>query len=288
MKSFVVYYSFLTIVAAFLLGFSPSSQAQDAIPDLPEPIQNLVNEGAQIRYLGRDYGFDSWLTVKNGQEQYFYVKPDGSAFVMGVLFDNKGKLVTVNQVQRLRSEGDDLLDVLTEDSLTGFGKADAKKDDKRFASKSPSEQLFSDLENSNWVTLGDNKAPVLYSFIDPQCPHCHSFINDIRPAIERGAVQVRIIPVGFKEETRAQAAFLIAAPDPEDRWYKHMAGDESALPAKSEINQQGVQRNLAVMQSWKLNVTPMIAYRSKDGTIKLVRGKPKDLNSILSDLQAGS
>ncbi len=286
MKSLSMTAFLFVFLIACAAGFPQKSLAQNAVPDLPEPIQNLVNDGAQVRYLGRDHGFDSWLTVKNGQEQYFYVKPDGSAFVMGVLFDNKGKLITVDQVQRLRSQGDDLLETLADDNLTGFDTREDGSSEERFASDSPSERLFRDIEESNWVSLGDNDAPVLYSFIDPQCPHCHSFINDIRPSVERGEVQVKIIPVGFKDETRAQAAFLIAAPDPEKRWYRHLSGDETALPAKSEINQQGVQRNLAIMQSWKLNVTPMIIYRSKDNTVKLVRGKPKDLNAVISDLGA--
>lgn len=274
----------LAVAAAMLLLPSSAALAQEALPSLPKPIQNLVDEGAQIRFLGKDNGFDAWLTIKNGQEQYFYVKPDGSAFVMGVLFNDKGEAVTVDQVDRLRKAEDDTL----LDSLTGeddFAAASENPQDKAFEFKTPSERLFYDIENSNWVALGQQGAPVLYSFIDPQCPHCHAFIDSVRKDyLDKGLLQIRMIPVGFRDETRAQAAFLMATPDPEARWYKHMDGDESALPAKSDLNQQGVQRNLAIMQSWKLNVTPMIVYRAKDGSVKIVRGKPKDLPGLIADL----
>ena len=158
--------------------------------------------------------------------------------------------------------------------------------EKPFEFKTPAEQMFGDIESSNWVALGRPGAPVMYSFIDPQCPHCHTFIQDLQAGgyFENGQIQLRIIPVGFREETRAQAAYLIATPNPEQRWFQHMAGDETALPAKSEINQQGVQRNLAVMQSWKFDVTPMIIYRGQDGSVKLVRGKPQELRSVVSDI----
>jgi thiol:disulfide interchange protein DsbG len=43
-------------------------------------------------------------------------------------------------------------------------------------------------------------------------------------------------------------------------------------------------RNLAIMQSWKFNVTPMIVYRAKDGSVKIVRGKPKDLDALVNDI----
>ena len=276
---------FVLLVSALALFNMPASaQSTSPLPELPEPIQNLVNEGAQIRYLGKDNNMDAWLTIKNGVEQYFYVLPDRSAFVMGVMFDKTGKLVTVEQVNRLRSEGDTLLDTLTElPDVSG-----SSNTDQAFEFQSPAEQMFSDIEGSNWVALGQSNAPVMYSFIDPQCPHCHSFVKDIQDAgyFEDGKIQLRIIPVGFKQETRAQSALLIASPNPQERWFKHMAGDESALPAKSEINQQGVQRNLAVMQSWKFNVTPMIVYRGRDGSVKLVRGKPESLSSVVGDLAA--
>ena len=278
----------LLAIAVAILGFSTHSvYAQDGVPQLPDPLQNEVDNGAQIRFLGREKGYDGWIMIKNGVEQYFYVKPDRSAFVMGVLFDNKGEAITVDQVQRLQNAEGELLDTLANESLVTDGNSRAARESFEF--KSPSERLYYDIENSNWVPIGDTGAPVVYSFIDPQCPHCHKFIEDIRADyIEKGRVQVRMIPVGFREETKAQAAFLMATPNPQERWFKHMDGDESALPAKSELNQQGVQRNLAVMQSWKLNVTPMIVYRGKDGSVKIVRGKPKDPASMIADIGARS
>lgn len=267
----------------FILPVVHTAQAQEAaLPAIPAPIQNLVDEGAQIRYLGKDHGMDAWITIKNGVEQYFYVMPDQSAFVMGVLFDNEGKLVTVRQVNRLRSKGDPLLDELADFPIN----ENASNKDTAFEFQSPSEKMFSDIENSNWVALGRKESPVVYAFIDPKCPHCHAFVNDVlaAKALENGQMQLRLIPIGFTEETRAQAAFLIAAPNPQERWIKHMAGEADALPAKSNINQQGVQRNMAIMQAWKFDATPMVIYRGKDSSVKIVRGKPKDLGSLLADV----
>lgn len=277
--------SLATCAALILLSHSALAQTSSKtdLPKLPEPIQNLVNEGAQIRYLGRDYGVDGWITIKNGQEQYFYVMPDQKAFLMGVMFDDTGKVVTVDQVSRLRKDGDELLDILADDLTPQGNKAEQKKDQLEF--KSPSEQLFFDIENSNWLPLGQSGAPVMYAFIDPQCPHCHHMITDLRKDyIEAGRVQLRIIPIGFREETRAQAAFLMASPNPQARFFSFLDGDESALPARQDINQQGVQRNLAVMQTWKFNVTPMVIYRAKDGSVKIVRGRPQDIPGLVNDL----
>jgi thiol:disulfide interchange protein DsbG len=276
----------LLILAALLVFAAPAlAQESTPVPEMPDPIKELVNQGAQARFLGRDFNMDAWLTIKNGQEQYFYVLPDKSAFLMGVLFDSKGKLVTVQQVQRLQAQGDTLLESLA--GFEGMNKDADKKPTKEF--ESPSERLYSDLENSNWLPLGEAGAPVAYAFIDPQCPHCHEFIKDLRKEyLDKGKVQLRMIPIGFKDETVAQAAYLLASPDPQARWYRHLDGDKDALPAKAGINQQGVQRNLAIMHSWKFDVTPLIVYRGKDNSVKIIKGRPKDLPGMLADLGARS
>lgn len=282
-----VFLSFAVAAIGAMGIISPSfAQQSEVLPTLPEPIQNLANEGAQIRYLGDDYGVEAWVTIKNGQEQYFYVLPGREAFLMGVMFDKSGKVVTVDQVRRLRANGDDILDTLADETSTS---ASTVQEREVVEFQSPAERMFYDIENSNWVALGQAGAPVMYSFIDPQCPHCHAFVDSIKDEyLMKGRAQLRMIPIGFRDETRAQAAFLLATPDPQGRWYDHMAGDENALPARSDINQQGVQRNLSIMQSWKFNVTPLIVYRAKDGQVKIVRGQPKDLPAMINDLGSRS
>lgn len=269
-----------------LLAVPAQAQDNTLLPKLPEPIQNLVNDGAQIRFLGKDHGVEGWIAIKNGQEQYFYVLPNGGGFVSGILFDTQGKAVTIDQVRRLRAQGDDLLDKLTADTPQQQPKISEAKEAKKYEFKTPSEQLFYDIENSNWIPVGQAGTPVFYSFIDPQCPNCHGMMRDLKPHIEAGRVQVRMIPVGDRDETKAQAAYLMATPGPEQVWWAHLSGDKSALPARQDINQQGVQRNLSVMQSWKLSVTPLVIYRGKDEKVKIIRGKPQDIEALISDLGA--
>ena len=279
---------FTIICCLCTFAFGAQAQENTSLPELPAPIQDLVDKGAQIRYMGRDHGLDAWITIQRGQEQYFYVQPDGNSFVMGLLFNNKGKLITTDQVKRLQDQGDTLLDTLASNS-TGFETSNKNNTSDHFNFKSPSERLFFDIENSNWIPLGQPGAPVAYSFIDPQCGHCHAMISALKEDIlEKGRVQLRIIPVGFRDETKAQSAFLMATPNPQERLFAHLSGDENALPAKSDLNQQGVERNLAIMQSWKFNITPMTIYRAKDGSVKILRGRPKDIDFFLSDLGARS
>lgn len=283
---------FLFIISLILSFLSPlaigQAQAQDKIPEIPEALQVLVDRGAQARYLGQRHGLDGWITIFQGQEQYYYVTPNGEGFLMGLLFDRDGTMVTLNQVRDLQRQSTDGLDFLAADKKIDEKLTTAIQDtNKVFEYKTPAERMFADVENSNWLSFGDKSAPVIYSFMDPQCTHCHAFMKDLRhDYIEKGLVQVRMIPVGFREETLAQAAFLLASPDAKERWYKHLDGDTAALPAKKGTNTQGIQKNLALMQTWKFSVTPMTIYRGKDGKIKLVRGRVGNMSDILADLPA--
>jgi thiol:disulfide interchange protein DsbG len=272
-------------IAALVLPLGAAHAQSKPLPSVPPAIQDLVDRGAQLKYLGKRHGMDGWITIYQGQEQYYYVTPDKEGFVMGVLFDKGGEMATVDQVRKLQAEGGDVLDFLAVDKEPEAKSLESVKEATAF--KSPAEKMLADVESSNWIALGNKNAPVIYSFVDPQCPHCHDFMADLRKNfIDKGLVQVRIIPVGFTDQTLAQAAFLLAAPDAEARWFKHLDGDKAALPIETDINTQGIQKNLALMQAWKFSVTPLSVYRGKDGEIKIVRGRSKDPAGLVADLPA--
>ncbi len=279
-------FTLFTLSLLTLAVLSPArAQSQDS-PPLPAPLEALSQEGAQVRYLGKTGTLDGWIAIQGGQEQYFYATEDREFILLGLLFDKEGKMVTLQQVQALQKEGGAVLDVLkaTPDAAAAQEAAAAEGTDRAF--KTPAEQMFSDIEASNFVTLGKTEAPVIYTFMDPQCPYCHAMMDDLKAAyIDNGLVQVRMIPVGFKEDTKAQAALLLAIADPAERWFKHLAGDAAALPVTPGINAQGVEKNLSIMQSWKMNVTPLSVYRAKNGEVKILQGRPRDLQALVNDIK---
>ena len=280
-------------MVAFLAGISMggSSFAQTGEPPLPESIEGLVSKGAQVKYLGKISGLDGWIMIYRGQEQYFYVTEDGSAFVSGLLFSADGEPLTVRQVERLQKSGEaQILDNLLsreDDREIGSVVANQQKELERLK-KSPAEQLYQDVSEANWVTFGQPGAPVVYAFIDPTCSHCHDFIDEMRgEALENGAVELRVLPVSRfpdSKENMQKAAFMLASPQPEKDFYAHMEGKEDALPGQGDLNTQAVQQNLAVIQKWQLDAIPFIIYRSKSGDVKIIRGKVRSPSVLLSDL----
>jgi len=288
---------FFVLSLCLVFSIAPSARAQDAgtqgaLPDVPQALEMLVQRGAQIRYLGRAHGLDGWIAIYQGQEQYYYVTPDQTAFVTGLMFGADGRPITVEQVQTLQSQGGEVLDLLAQDAppaAQGEQPGSIAEMAQTMQNQTPSERLFREVESSNWIALGNEKAPTVYSFIDPQCPHCHDMIKALRrDYIDTGKLQLRIIPVGFQQGSLAQASFLLAAPDAVDRFWKHLDGDAAALPAKSDVSTQAIQKNMALMQAWRFNVTPLSLYRAKDGTVKIIRGTPKDIPALMVDLPPAS
>jgi len=266
------------LTGLFLLGSWTGVQAQKE-PDMPPPMKALVQSGAQMRYLGNFNGLNGWIAMQNGQEQFFYVTSDGQAILSGVLFDRNGDFVTANQMAALQAKNGDVLSTFQEKKIEKPTPSIQK------AFKTPSEQLYTDMGEGNWITLGKKTAPIVYTFIDPQCPHCKSFISSLRHGyIDNGLVQIRVVPVGVKDESKAQAAFLLAAPNPEERFFRHLDGDKNALPISEGISVDGIDRNLSIMQAWKFDVTPLSVYRAKDGTIKIIQGPAKDIPAFVNDI----
>lgn len=278
-----------------ILSSAVSVHAQ-AVPEMPDVLKDLAKQGAQVRYLGDDLGLAGWLVFMKGSQQFFYQTADKKGLISGVLYDDKGALITTEQLKRLQSDDKNIIDQFTGGlgldnpaAVTSEGAAAATPSlptESEYASLSPSEQLFVTVEHSNWVSLGDKDAPVVYSFIDPKCRHCHDFVNELRRGfMKRGMLQLRIIPVGLiDEESMKKAAFLLSSPDAEDRFYKHLDGDEKALPVENNFNTDGVELNIDIMRGWGLDVTPFSIYRDKSGKVKVLKGAPTQLESMVNDL----
>lgn len=290
-----------TILCLMLL--TTSALAEDKNPPLPDPLQNMLAQGAQIRYLGREYGLDGWVTIQNGDEQYFYVTPDRQAILLGILFNNKGDAVTLRQLNALREKEGPAIDRLAgytppperKGAAQDTGPETSSAPDMsnpqsmmKASAKGKAEQLYSDVENANWIELGDKNAPAIYVFIDPECPHCHDLLNDFRKSgmIEKGLVQLRVIPVGvLSEKSLKEAAYLLASPQPEQDLYAQLDGKPNALLVDQNANTQGVQRNMQVMQNWKLDATPFSVYKDMSGTIKILQGRPSDVKELIAQLR---
>lgn len=323
------------LILAICILCAPNAQAQQGLePTPPDILRNFVREGGQIFFLGEYEGMNGWVLIRNGQPEYFYENPDGTALVMGLLFDTDGQMVTMPQLSRLRERvGDDMyattgrLNIQQEPVTTDITGQDVTQQPQvpdiasvaeammgspneavppttatpeqetlssglDFATPvggvelTPAEQMFVDLIRANWVTMNPEGNHDMFALIDPNCSHCKEFIlNSNESFLEAGDLRLRIIPIGMNIDSARRSAVLLASADPVKRLIEFSNGNEEALPAPNNINIEAVEGNTALMVKHNFGVTPAIVYRTKQGKIRLIRGRPADYNNILRDIR---
>ena len=310
-RPFAVYVALFTIVLTLL--YADVAKAQDSkTPAYPPYVKLLVDQGVQVRYLGKGLGLDTWLTARNGQVQYVYVTPNQEANIVGVLIDRNGKLITADQLSVFAQQNPESFKNFAATAIPGVKEALEKQEDssteeaqkvdtpnepsaenfaktlkKTDTASSPAEKLYADIETTNWFEVGKAHAPLVYAVIDPDCTHCHRLIQTLRQdkAYEKGQIRTRLVPVGIMSgDALYRAGTLLSLPDKEKTFFAHIDGDEKALPVDEEATLGAVTKNMTFLQNWNLDVTPFLVYRSKDGSLKIVRGVPKDMDAFLKDI----
>lgn len=301
------------LMGGVFLGMGPA-QAQETSsfsvqrgPVLPRPLEQQKLAGSQVYYLGRHGNMNGWMMVRGGQPEFYYAPEDNSVLVMGFLFDKEGNPVTPMQLTRLQqSQQRDITDMVVPQShiapnspsadetnnneakndTTNDVIAEAANDNvTELKAMSPGEQLYQEVTNGAKLLWGQDNAPAIYAFIDPNCVHCHHFLTDIAPKVESGEVAVNILPVGYNARSVKQAAFILASADGVERMLRYKDGEGGALP-EANINTDAVNKNVDIQAKWGLQATPVLVYKSNQGEVRLVRGRPASVTNLINDLTA--
>ncbi|WP_207937786.1 thiol:disulfide interchange protein DsbG [Pseudomonas sp. 51_B] len=239
-----------------LTALIPLSMALLAAPlvqaeNLPKPIQQMQAKGAEIKG-----GFDAPNGLRGYAAQYqnnalaLYLTPDGKHVLVGSLFDEQGKDLSAEPLQKL--------------VYAPMSKA-----------------LWAKMESAAWIADGKDSAPrKVYLFSDPNCPYCNMFWEQARPWVKSGKVQLRHIMVGIiREDSPGKSAALLAAKDPAKALHDHeKAGKASTLKALDKVPeavQQKLAANMALMEEMGLQATPAIFYQDEQGNLQSQQGAPR-------------
>lgn len=239
-----------------LTALIPLSMALLAAPlvqaeNLPKPIQQMQAKGAEIKG-----SFDAPNGLRGYAAQYqnnalaLYLTPDGKHVLVGSLFDEQGKDLSAEPLQKL--------------VYAPMSKA-----------------LWAKMESAAWIADGNDSAPrKVYLFSDPNCPYCNMFWEQARPWVKSGKVQLRHIMVGIiREDSPGKSAALLAAKDPAKALHDHeKAGKASTLKALDKVPeavQQKLAANMALMEEMGLQATPAIFYQDEQGSLQSQQGAPR-------------
>lgn len=290
----------MRIFLVLLLTILPIiGQAQDITqPDPPKSLKSMVESGAQIFYLGDFEGMHGWALIRQGKPEFFYENKDRTAMVMGLMFNGDGEMITMGQLSNLhRRVGDDMY-AATGGSLKQYqekqkgGMPSTVEQEAVQPTPAPiareltqADRMFTDLIASNWITMNEDGEHDVFAFVDPDCPHCKQMIREMVSAFESDKIKLRVIPIGIAEPSQRKAAVLLASANPEDILTKYANGDQSVLTAPENINTKAAEKNKQTLLKWGFDATPIVVYRTLKGEVRIVRGRPYDLNNLIKDIE---
>jgi len=287
----------LTILTIIAVLPSLANAQMKKEPKPPKALANMVAKGSQVFYLGQFEGMNGWALIRKGKPEFFYENKDRTAMVMGLMFNDAGEMITMAQLKTLNDRvGDDMYaatgGALSQDIATQ-AKVQKTSEPTDNTSQAPqlnrpltkAEKMYTDLLAANWITINPDGAYDVFAFIDPDCPHCKQFLQDADGYLTNDGLRLRIIPIGVRDDSVRKAALLLASANPGQKLKDYAAGNKDALNAPENINTKAIESNLSMMMKHGFDVTPIIVYRTGKSEIRMVRGRPGNIDMIINDIK---
>jgi len=244
----------------------------DEISRVPA-LQRIASRGAQLTDLGTEHGLRS-VFARNGQNfQVFYLTPDGQGAIGGVMWDAAGHNITRQRVSPIDGTIPTVTIGAVSSTIQGIPGA---------AAPSP---LWS-IAATIYGTIGEAAAPRLFMFIDPLCSFSVRAMEQLRPFIAAGKVQVAVIPLSlldYEDQGRSTATAKIMLSKDKD----HMvdAWTSNALTGEADATSAAtLQANMAVSEAIGVRGTPTFYWRRADGSQGRQEGLPNDIAAMIASI----
>lgn len=271
-------------------GISYSEQPDANVIPALEPFRG---RNATFHYMGRTAGLDGWfMTMPDNFIQIAYTSVDGNQLIIGFIVGAKGKNITEQQLVNLR-ERDEAVNKLFTDKVED-AKAKLARDRgfqelmTNLNMDKPGDKLYAEITQAPSVEVGATGAPLLLMVLDPQCPFCKQAWRKLqKDFVSEDKLLVRLVPVAILGDDSMRMAELLLDKDGQERWQAYADSDFDKTKLVGEAGPEGKKRyavNAALYNRWKLKGTPFFAYRSKDGTIKVLNELPKDWDALVKDI----
>ena len=156
--------------------------------------------------------------------------------------------------------------------------------------------ILADIEQATWIRDG-HSTHVVYVFFDPNCPYCHKVYTGLRAAVERGAIEMRWIPIGILTTTSlGKAATMLESKDPTEALHRNerlfstetgsLGGiEEEPVPRPETVKR--LERNHALLSRSGRDFVPSLLYLDKAGQAHFIAGAPPQatLDRIVRDVE---
>ena len=235
--------------------------------------------GSNLTELGTIHGLHGMLVRSGTQFQVFYGTPDSQRVIPGVMWDARGRNLTREQIAPVAGT---VPTVTIGPVATAGGQASASSN----AGAPQAGSILTIVQTTAFGTIGNPAAPRLWMFIDPLCAFSVRAMQQLRPFVASGRVQLAVIPLAVidhetngRSTTQALAMLSKPADQMVTAWSR---GNLTSAPAPEAVGR--LQANMAAAQAIRLEGTPTLIWRKTDGSEGRSDGIPGDLNAVLASL----
>ncbi len=226
-----------------------------------------------VKKLGRFHGLQAIFVPNGKQFQVFYATPDGQRVIPGAMFDAAGKNLTRDHVASIPGA---IPTVVIGDEAP------------RPPTQVPSapESILKAMDSTTFGTTGLPSAPRLWVFIDPLCSWSVRAMEQLRPYVASGRLQLAVVPVSVLDREDAGRSTLMAKAMlslPRDAMVAAWSGNK--LPDAAEPSADlRLAANQAAAGIIGLRGTPTILWRKADGTEGRADGLPSNLDALVASI----
>lgn len=226
--------------------------------------------GGNITDVGVEHGLQGYFVRSGPQFQVFYATPDSNGLIPGVMWDASGTDITRRQVAQIPGAV----------PTVEVGSAADRP--------ASSAQALPLLETARYGTIGPATAPKVFMFIDPQCIYSIRTFEELQPYAQAGRLQLAVVPLSVLDyedngqSTRSALALLSDAPERIVAAWQ--SGSESNAP-NTEARAL-LQKNMQIAQALGLKGTPMLWWRTPDGSAAHLDGVPTDVQQFIAGLRS--
>lgn len=267
--------------SALSLGNQAVLLDADRISRVPA-LRRISSNGAQLFDLGVQHGLQTVFARNGSTFQVFYLAPDGQAAIGGVMWDAAGHNVTRDQVAPIGGT----IPTITIGTPTLPVPASSPMP---VAISIPAISALKVAEGTTFGSVGVASAPRLYIFIDPLCSFSVKAMDQLRPYVAAGKLQLAVIPLSVLDyedhgQSTVAAKSLLSLPSEQivTAWRNQQA---TKLPPASPDADVLLERNMAAAQALALRGTPTMVWRKADGTEGKVEGIPDSIDTLIASME---
>ncbi len=148
----------------------------------------------------------------------------------------------------------------------------------------PATSSLQAVQATAYGTEGRDDAPRLWVFIDPQCSFSRRAMQQLRPYVASGRVQLAVIPVSVLDHedqglstVKAEAMLSLSGKQMVEAWSENLLTGPTEAGAVLSL-----QANMVAADRIGLVGTPTFVWRKADGSEGRADGIPADLEAMVA------